>query len=143
MIWQFGELGYDVSIEENGRTGRKPVKWGYYDDANRRGLYDTYCKLIALRTSAPQLFDATSTFVWKVTESDWDKGRTLSLRTHDGKGLVVVTNFTAAEITCTPTFPSTGAWYDYMGDGGSLNIEAAERAIKLPANSYRVYTNFP
>ena len=28
MIWQFGELGYDVSIDENGRTGRKPIKWG-------------------------------------------------------------------------------------------------------------------
>ncbi len=25
MIWQFGELGYDISIDFNGRTGRKPV----------------------------------------------------------------------------------------------------------------------
>ena len=25
MIWQFGELGYDISIDYNGRTGKKPI----------------------------------------------------------------------------------------------------------------------
>ena len=25
MIWQFGELGYDISIDQNGRTGKKPI----------------------------------------------------------------------------------------------------------------------
>ena len=27
MIWQFGELGYDIAIDENGSTGKKPLKW--------------------------------------------------------------------------------------------------------------------
>ncbi len=35
MIWQFGELGYDYSIEYNGRTGPKPIRWGYFLDVNR------------------------------------------------------------------------------------------------------------
>ena len=41
MIWQFGELGYDYSIEENGRTGRKPVRWDYYEEMHRHDLFDT------------------------------------------------------------------------------------------------------
>ena len=39
MIWQFGELGYDISINENGRVGRKPIKWEYEDDVNRKQIY--------------------------------------------------------------------------------------------------------
>ncbi|MDR0658608.1 MAG: alpha-amylase [Mediterranea sp.] len=141
MIWQFGELGYDVSIEENGRTGRKPVRWEYAEDPNRKGLYDTYCKLIALRADAPQLFDAESTFVWAVEEANWTNGRTLSLRTHDGKGLVVAANFTTAEITCALTFPSTDGWHNYM-DGNPLNVETTSQQVKVPANSFLVFTNF-
>jgi 1,4-alpha-glucan branching enzyme len=142
MIWQFGELGYDVSIEENGRTGKKPVKWDYCDNLHRKGLYDTYRKLIELRTSVPQLFDSESTFVWNVRESDWGNGRTLSLKTHDGKGLVVVANFTNAKITCTSTFPSTGTWHNYMDGEDTLDVETVEQTVEVPANNYLVYRNF-
>jgi 1,4-alpha-glucan branching enzyme len=51
MIWQFGELGYDVSINENGRTGRKPIRWEYQRDANRAKLYQVYAELIKLKTT--------------------------------------------------------------------------------------------
>ena len=46
MIWQFGELGYDISIDENGRTGEKPLKWDYLKDPNRYNLFTHYAKLI-------------------------------------------------------------------------------------------------
>ncbi len=36
MIWQFGEIGYDVSIDYNGRLGRKPIKWNYLNELNRK-----------------------------------------------------------------------------------------------------------
>ena len=29
MIWQFSEIGYDISIDYNGRLGRKPIKWNF------------------------------------------------------------------------------------------------------------------
>jgi 1,4-alpha-glucan branching enzyme len=143
MIWQFGELGYDVSIEENGRTGKKPVRWEYDDDPYRKGLYNTYRKLIKLRAAVPQLFDAESTLVWEVKENNWTNGRTLSLRTHDGKGLVVMANFTTTETTCKPTFPSTGTWYNYINEGSTLHVETATQTVSVPANSYFVYTSFP
>lgn len=67
MIWQMGELGYnynkwcnsegvDGTADEKYETDRKPVKWEYYNDAQRRALYDVYCKLNALRNNNPELF---------------------------------------------------------------------------------------
>ena len=47
MIWQFGELGYDFSINSNEtgtavseeyRTSRKPIRWDYYENATRKEL---------------------------------------------------------------------------------------------------------
>ena len=49
MFWQFGELGYDISIEENGRTGEKPGLWSYYDDTDRKKLHDLKAELIQFR----------------------------------------------------------------------------------------------
>ena len=67
MIWQMGELGYNYNkwCNENGEDGtanqqyetdRKPVKWEYLNDANRKALYDVYCKLNDLRNDNPDLF---------------------------------------------------------------------------------------
>ena len=57
MLWEFGELGYDLSINrcEDGsinndcRTSPKPLHWDYYNDANRKALYDVYTNLIHLK----------------------------------------------------------------------------------------------
>lgn len=142
MIWQFGELGYDVSIDENGRTGKKPVKWEYYEEPDRQELYNTYSKLIGLRTSYPELFDSNSSFIWKVKVNDWSMGRFLSLKTHDGKGLVVVANFTSNAITNLAAFPTEGVWYDYMDGVSSINVGTGPYPIQVPAHSFYVYTNF-
>lgn len=42
IIWQFGELGYDFSIDFNGRVGNKPIKWDYYSDPPRNKLYKVF-----------------------------------------------------------------------------------------------------
>ncbi|MEJ7682560.1 MAG: hypothetical protein WKG06_32835 [Segetibacter sp.] len=57
MLWQFGELGYDYSINtcENGtvnndcRTSPKPIRWDYLTNPNRVALHDVYAKLFKLR----------------------------------------------------------------------------------------------
>ena len=43
MIWQFGELGYDYSINypsgtSNDRVTAKPIKWDYYSDSDRKTI---------------------------------------------------------------------------------------------------------
>lgn len=141
MIWQFGEMGYDVSIDYNGRTGRKPVRWEDLDDTHRKGLHDAYQKLIALRMDVPELFSSISTFEWNVKESDWNNGRTISLRANNGKGLVVLANFTNASVNSTVMFPSTGTWYNYI-DRTERIVNSSQQNIAVPANSYLVYVNF-
>ena len=67
MIWQMGELGYnynkwcneqgvDGTDSEQYETDRKPVKWDYLDNADRKAVYDVYCKLNDLRNDNPDLF---------------------------------------------------------------------------------------
>ncbi|GEM_PF-4074703 len=48
MIWQFEELGYDYSIDYNGRTGEKPIRWDYYNDPARKRLHDVLIVFISL-----------------------------------------------------------------------------------------------
>ena len=67
MIWQMGELGYnynkwctpdgvDKTDSKEYETSRKPVRWNYLQNANRKALYDVYCKMNALRNNNPDLF---------------------------------------------------------------------------------------
>jgi 1,4-alpha-glucan branching enzyme len=144
MVWQFGELGYDVSIDENGRTGRKPVKWEYYDDVpQRKQLYDTYASLINLRRDHPELFNATATLNWQVTPSFWESGRFLTLSSFgNAKQVVVVGNFTVTGFDATTSFPETGVWYDYMNPSATLDVPTQTMPVPVPANSFKMYTSF-
>ncbi|MFO0508329.1 MAG: alpha-amylase family glycosyl hydrolase, partial [bacterium] len=57
MLWQFGELGYefsintcpDLSVNSNCRVAPKPVKWEYLSDPVRKSLFDVTADLIKLR----------------------------------------------------------------------------------------------
>ena len=49
MIWQFGELGYDVSIDNPCRVCEKPILWNYFQNEERKKLYKTYQALLTLR----------------------------------------------------------------------------------------------
>ena len=110
MMWQFGELGYDVSIEENGRTGRKPVRWNYYDDANRKALYDAMSKIISWRTDNEEYYGASEVTVhtWKVNDADMG-GKTLVM-----DKVIVVANFNNTEASTTITNPNPGEWTNLM-----------------------------
>ena len=143
MLWQFGEMGYDISIEQNGRTGKKPIKWEYLDNADRKKLHDNYAKLIGLRFAHPELFTSTATLDWKVTPAFWDNGRFLTLSSFgNAKQVVVVGNFTNGEITTSTTFPKTGTWHNYMNTTETLNVTSEKMNISVPANSFKLFTSF-
>ena len=65
MIWQFGELGYDISIDVNGRTGEKPIKWDYLTDIDRYRLYRFFKLLINLKKTQPAF--RTNNFTWSLS----------------------------------------------------------------------------
>lgn len=147
MIWQFGELGYDYSImykydstmgkEKN--TDAKPVKWDYLENQDRKELYDTYSTLLKLRNDNPDLFSENAFKDWKVSASDWDKGRYLRLESTTQK-LVVVGNFKNEAIETSVYFGSIGDWYELNGE--KVNVTSSEQIFNIPANSFRLFTTF-
>jgi hypothetical protein len=131
-MWQFGELGYDVSIEENGRTGRKPVRWNYYDDANRRALYDAMSKIISWRTDHEEYYGQNEVAVhtWSVGDGNMG-GKTLVM-----DKVIVVANFNNAESTTTINNPNPGQWTNLM-TGEKVEV-GASHAFTLGASDYIV-----
>ncbi len=143
MIWQFGELGYDISIDENGRTGKKPVKWDYQGITSRNQLNKTYSSLINLRMEHEELFNSTATLNWDVTPTFWEQGRFITLSSFgNSKQVVVVGNFTNESITASTKFPATGTWYNYMNQTETINVTSSTMTINVPANSFRIYSTF-
>ena len=50
MIWQFGELGYDVSLFSTAdKTAAKPILWDYFQVGPRKWLYNVYAALINMK----------------------------------------------------------------------------------------------
>lgn len=143
MIWQFGELGYDISIDQNGRTGKKPIKWDYLEVSERNSLLKTYSTLINLRMDHPELFNSTATLDWRVTPTFWEQGRFITLSSFgSSKQVVVIANFTNEVITVPYTFPRYGVWYNYMDQSETIDVTSTNLNIDVPANSFKIYSTF-
>lgn len=150
MIWQFGELGYDISRDanqqgevisgEDHKTDPKPVLWSYKDIPERNELYTTYSRLLALRKAYPDVFGQDAFKEWRVSDNDWNDGRYIRLETVDGKQLVVVGNFTDRPVDMQYVFPVTGEWYNFCKEGMPEIITATH--LEVPAHSFGLYTNF-
>lgn len=117
MIWQFGELGYDLSINypsgtEGDRTSRKPSKWEYMDDPARMALYETYSELLRFRRENPRFFDSDTKFRWYVSGNEWP-GRYL-FNEVDGKNIAIFGNFGSGNQTISVDLPHGGTWYNYF-----------------------------
>ena len=129
MIWQFGEIGYDYSINYNDRTGRKPVVTDkYMSQKERRELYDTYSKLLRFRRDNPRFFDQDAKFSW--TPSGTKKTILCSV---DGKSFHVVGNFGKQDIS--HTLPA-GDWKDWQSG------ETPESTISLKPGQFRLFIDF-
>ncbi|MCF6241258.1 MAG: T9SS type A sorting domain-containing protein, partial [Bacteroidales bacterium] len=133
MIWQFGELGYDVSIDYNGRVGKKPVLWNYYDVPDRYRLYQVFQALIKLKKEEA---------VFKTTDFSMDvSAEEKVIHLNDASmNVTIIGNFDVLARNVNPNFQSTGAWYDYFS-GDTLNVTNTSAEIKLEAGEYRIYTD--
>jgi len=117
MIWQFGELGYDYSINypsgtEGDRTSRKPAVWEYYDDPARKALYDTYSELLKFRSENPRFFDSDAGFRWYVSANEWP-GRYI-FNSAEGRNIAIFGNFGSGSQTINVELPHDGKWYNYF-----------------------------
>jgi len=140
MIWQFDELGYDVHIDFNGRTGKKPLPWGktslkYYEDPLRQNVYKTYQGLLQLRNEiGPQNLS-------NARKNHQPTGVTRRLVFDaDDTDLVVIGNISLQQQTINPEFTQTGWWYDYF-TGDSIYVATTTADIPLKIGEWHVYTS--
>ena len=144
MIWQFGELGYDISIEQGGRTGNKPILWNYLDDPGRKAIYDSWKDLIKLRIGEP-IFE-TEDFTLAVNNSNGIKQITLSDADATGtaiKYVTIIANFSLSEVTVTPTFAEVGAWYEVLKENKKYVVASLDQTLKLGPGEFRLFANNP
>jgi hypothetical protein len=132
LMWQFGELGYEVSIDFNGRTGEKPVRWEYLNDDRRTNLYKVYQALIKLKTN----YDVFSTSNFTLDVSSYMKKINLY---HVSMDAFIVGNFGVNQLSTNQNFSRTGWWYDYFS-GDSINVTNLTENITLPPGEFRIYT---
>ncbi len=132
MIWQFEEVGYDVSIDVPCRVCEKPIKWDYFTDMNRNRLYQIYSALVKLKTSEPA-FETTN-----FTQNVSGQVKQVQL-THPSCNVNVFGNFGVAASTSSISFQNSGKWYDYL-TGDSISISSSNPSITLQPGEYHVYT---
>lgn len=150
MIWQFQELGYDVSINFNGRTGEKPVRWYYYDDSHRRQLFNLTSRLFKIRNKF-NIFNTTPDYgnigLGAGNISQPRVMRLSSANGVNGKHVIVMANLDPVNNqTAYPTYDVTGTWYKYNGDsavdGTAISVNNVNSPYTLSPSEMLVLTNF-
>nr|MBD3620952.1 T9SS type A sorting domain-containing protein [Sunxiuqinia sp.] len=132
MIWQFGELAYDYSIDYDGRLGEKPIKWEYTEDENRTDLFQVIAKLNYLKQTYEE-FQSTD-FTHSLT------GDTKTYQLKSGENYVVaVGNFGVTQNSITVTFPKTGTWYNYFAET-TRDITSANVQFTLAPGEYHLFS---
>ena len=144
MIWQFGEQGYDYSINycTNGtvnnacRLDPKPIHWDYLQNAARKRLTDVYTGLLKLRSHP---LYRTAFLTNRVDYSLAGGFKWLRLTT-DTSNILVVGNFDVNAVPGQVTFQNAGTWYNYL-TGQTFNATGAAQTINLQPGEYAVYVN--
>ena len=133
MIWQFGELGYDIDINNPCRVCNKPILWNYYFDVNRKQVYDVYAASLHLKKEYPTFQEGSLNHAL----SSMNKRL---IFTHDEMDAVVLCNFAVNAAQPLGGFTETGFWYEYFS-GDSLNVTNVNMQIPMNPGEYKVFTN--
>lgn len=140
MIWQFGELGYDYSINYNGdNVASKPIKWDYFDVPERKALYDTYAALIKFRKDCPEFFTKGAQFTANVSSSNFSGGKFL-FGTASDKHFCVMGNFDTVAKDITINLPMGAKWKDAFTS--TLLIDGVCYTENLKPGEFRVLIDF-
>ncbi len=142
MIWQFGELGYDYSINycaynntvsEDCRTSPKPIRWDYNEDPARRYIYKVYQLMAQMRANEDAFLNGTyDADVSGLVKRIW-------LSSNDFN-MVIAGNFDVKEQSVAPDFQHTGTWYDLL-TGETLDISDASVSYNYAPGEFHIYTD--
>jgi len=151
MLWQFGELGYDYSINhcEDGtnndgcRTNPKPIpsEIGYLTNADRKSVYEVWSKIIGLKLNN-KVFETDN---YTITSGDLKPRIQITnnlLSSSDLYEVIVIANFTTSTQAIAPLFPFTGNWYNLM-DETTLNVTNTNSSftVNLNPGEFRIFGN--
>jgi 1,4-alpha-glucan branching enzyme len=152
MIWQFGEFGYDYSINTctdgtvgDCRVAPKPIRWDYLDDPERISLFLLTADLIKLHTEYSVFTDGTATIPGgtslvkqvQIKNNPYKETPT----TTDEMNVLSVANLEMTQLTVTVTFPHTGTWYDYYNGGQAIVVSNASQSFLMKRGEYRIFTD--
>jgi isoamylase len=156
MIWQFGELGYefsinrcaDGSINSGCRTDAKPIAFtlGYDTNANRKAIYNTWAQILNLRNTYP-VFKTKTFSVESNNLTNDPNGLITRIYIYDNtlsagvKNVVVLANYNTAAQDVVPYFPYTGQWQNLM-DNSILNVSSTTTPITLQPGEFRIFGNY-
>ena len=143
MIWQFGEMGYDYSINRcpNGtisdgcRTSPKPVRWDYLEVPSRRRLHDIYAALIRLKTENE---------VFRTNDFQLALGGAMKRihLNHPEQKVTILGNFGVSEAEINPNFQETGRWHEFF-TRRELQVQNVNQPILLRPGEYHIYSTSP
>ncbi|MDW8300873.1 MAG: alpha-amylase family glycosyl hydrolase [Bacteroidia bacterium] len=159
MIWQFGELGYDFSINRcsNGtnnsscRTDPKPLPWvapqNYHQVAARMDLYRFYSIVNQLKLKYDAFMtndvyireDGGLTKMLKITPQPYNPNPS----TPNLSNIVIIANFDVVPRTVNAEFHVTGTWYSYFQNNAVFNATSTNQPINLDPGEYRMFTQQP
>ena len=141
MLWQFGEYGYPIDINFNGRTGDKPILWELLERQANRRLFNVTASLIKLRSD----YDVFREGDFANLRQGLGSGslRTLSVDGDDFDALVVG-NFGLTERTLRVDLPTadgeTVAYEYWTGETQEAAAGGAQTRLTMAPGEYRIYT---
>jgi pullulanase/glycogen debranching enzyme len=142
MLWQFGELGYDYSINhctngtvnENCRLDPKPIRWDYRNQADRQRLFDITRSMLFLRKNYP-VFHTDD--YWMNLGPGNEKQMALL---HPDLDIVFAGNFGMQATTFTVNFPARGKYYNYF-TRDSVNVTGFSQSFSFQPGQYFLLTS--
>ena len=150
MLWQFGELGYgygdngeqclkpggtngDCRSSDPGRTDKKPIRWDYFNDPDRRDVYTVWSQLINLRKQSEAFTRPDDSFY------SLDNPIKYFRHSHVDTDIVTVGNFGVNAGTVNLEFTTSGTWHDFF-EGTSIEIVDNNMQITLEPGDYKLFT---
>lgn len=141
MIWQFGERGYDLSINrcENGsissdcRTSPKPPYWQYLNNTDRTDLFQVMAKLNELNQTYEEFTPDNFTH-------DLDGATKTFISSNGDNHAIAIGNFGLETTEVTFTFPKTGKYYEFF-TRDSVEFSSTSQTFSFEPGEYRLYSN--
>ncbi len=137
MIWQFQELGYDISIDDPCRICPKPIHWEYYDDPYRKDLYNTF-SMTANLIETSEIFEGNNTSF----SSDLAGNIKKMWLSNGTTNMVVAANISGTTpYTFAPGFHANGTWHEYYSNTSLEVTDNAGHTVTLEPGEFKVWTS--